>query len=140
MFFFFLLDQRVPVSDALKEVLTSRDLSWEQLSRLLERARVLKPDITVGILETFLFVLEKISSEEDREVTVKDVAEGLKAPYATVARQCDVLCAGPKGDGGLNWLTKSPGSLPKTKCLHLTSTGHQFLYSVFIPNKKLGPG
>lgn len=132
MFFFFLLDQKVPVGEDLKKVFSSQDLTWGQVNRLLAYTRELKPDLTVGILETFLHILEKLTSNDPCEVTVKDVAEGLNAPYATVARHCDVLCAGPKGVGGLNWLTKLPGSRPKTKCLHLTSTGHMFLHSVFI--------
>ena len=132
MFFFFLLDHKVPVGNALKEALKSHDLTWKQLNLLLKYARAQKPDITVGVLETFLYILGQLVLDDDREVTIKDVAEGLKAPYATIARQCDVLCAGPKGNGGLNWLAKSPGSRPKTKCLHLTSTGHLFLHSVFI--------
>jgi hypothetical protein len=135
MFFFFTYPGSCSVDKNLSKVLRGEGLTWFQIEKMLHLTRETKPDISVGALHSFLFVVHKLAEDEQREVTVKDVAEGLRAPYATVARHCDVLCGGPKGSGGLNWLVKEPGTTPRTKSLKLTYNGHHFLSVVLLGDK-----
>lgn len=135
MFFFFTTNVPHPVDSDLSKVLLGQGLTWFQIEKILHLTRETKPDISVGALQSFLFVVHKLAEDGRNEVTVKDVAEGLRAPYATVARHCDVLCNGPKGSGGLSWLVKVPGTMPRTKSLKLTYCGHQFLSATLLGSK-----
>ncbi len=132
MYFFYFPYMATPVDDALRGALRDQSLTWHAIDSLLTHCRDAKPDLSVGALQTFLFVVQRLCNDSTRELTVKDVAEGLAAPYATIARQCDILCDGPKGSGGLNWLVKLPGSQPKTKSLQLTNIGHFFLKTALL--------
>jgi len=132
MLLFFLHGLPHPVDKDLSEALRGQGLKWSQINRLLGQIREAKPDLSVGTFQTFLFIVLRLSEENMRDVTVKEISDGLGVPYATVARHCDVLCDGPKGHGGLGWLMKMPGKQPKTKRFHLTSFGHLFLKSALL--------
>lgn len=136
MFFFFYGFLPRAIDGDLAKVLLGKGLPWCQIEKMLSLTRQSKPDISVGALQSFLFVVRKLAEDAQSEVTVKDVAEGLSAPYATVARHCDVLCSGPKGNGGLYWLVKEAGTKPRTKSLKLTYKGHQFLSELLLGGKE----
>ncbi len=132
MLIFFLHGLPHPVDQDLSEALLGEGLKWNQINQLLRIVRDAKPDLTVSALQTFIFIVLRLAEDNENDVTVKEVSEGLGAPYATVARNCDVLCEGPKGRGGLGWLMKTPGKQPKTKAFQLTSLGHLFLKSAML--------
>lgn len=134
MFFFFAHDevtepQRELPTD-VQALLSSKGLAWGQIESLLEALRRLKPDLSVGALQVFLYIARRAGAPRSQLPYVKTVSGDLCMQYSTVARHCDVLAEGVGGSGGLGLIEKIDDPTSRVKYLALTDAGVAVLAGV----------
>ena len=129
MFFFFGAMPAADLTPEVKSLGESDGLSWDQIERLLNALRSEKPDLTVGTLQTFLYIARRVAiSPDDRgKPYIKTVADGLGMQYSTAARHCDLLSDGIGKADGLAWIAKEGDPTSRAKYLTLTNTGVEIL-------------
>lgn len=129
MFFFFGGFPATDLSPEVRALGASDGLSWDQIERLLNALRREKSDLTVGTLQTFLYIARRVAiSPDDRgKPYIKTVAEGLGMQYSTAARHCDLLSDGIGKADGLGWIAKEGDPTSRAKYLTLTNFGVEIL-------------
>jgi DNA-binding MarR family transcriptional regulator len=123
MFFFFMEPSAPELPPDVQALLKSQGLTWEQIESLLGTLREIKSDLSVGALQTFLYIARRAGAVRTELPYVKTVAEGLGVQYSTAARHCDVLSDGVGGSGGLGLIMKIDDPATRAKYLTLTDAG-----------------
>ena len=130
MFFFAeqdLASRDADLSDSLREFVESGRLSLADLDKFLGRCRAGRPDMTMGMLQTFLFVAKRDAADSSNGTHLAEISEALEISYPSTARMVDALSDGARGKPGLNWICKQVHEGTRVRSLHLSKGGVQVL-------------
>jgi DNA-binding MarR family transcriptional regulator len=117
MFFFFLPNNLAVLDPAL-----------EKFESGLSFVRARYPQMTVGALESLVYIARNQSRIFEAGMSLKDLARELAVRYPTLTRHTDILGGGVAGKGGLQLLEKVPISADqKERRVELTEGGMNFL-------------
>lgn len=137
MFFLFFSPTRDGMPEHIRDFLDREHITWNEMEKLLNGFRAIKPDITVGTLLTFLYIARRTSNESsDIPISLKVLSDAIGMSYQSAARHCDLLSEGVSGNGGLGWIEKISNPQERGKAMQLSYGGLFALLQVF---EKLRP-
>jgi len=114
MFFFF----------TRPEYALMRHPAWPGIIAMLDVVRRKHPNMTIGMLHTFLKIAKEQEAYQENKNDMKILSEELNMPYSTFIRQIDATGAGIANKNGLNLIEKRQlGSSRKMKTIDFTQDG-----------------
>ncbi|MFC3692261.1 MULTISPECIES: hypothetical protein [Methylopilaceae] len=107
------------------------DKAWLPVERALAESRSRFPQLTVGALETLIYISRRQKQIDAGSLTLPKIARDLGVPYSTLARHTDLLGAGVGGREGLG-LLKKKGGQGRVYSIEITPAGMHFLSQIYV--------